>query len=74
MEVPAPVSGVLTVNVEAGATVDVGVVLAVIDDKSDAASPTTPRFSAQYHASAVSERRRPSLRLSPVVKKLNDGK
>ena len=48
MEVPAPVSGVLTViNVEAGATVDVGAVLAVIDDgKSDAASPATPPAAA----------------------------
>ena len=42
MEVPAPISGVLTViNVEAGSTVDVGAVLAVIDDgTSDAASCT----------------------------------
>ena len=77
MEVPAPVSGVLTViNVEAGATVDVGAVLAVIDDgKSDAASPaTTPVASATAasNASAVSRTptQHPSLRLSPVVRKL----
>ena len=77
MEVPAPVSGVLTViNVEAGETVDVGAVLAVIDDgKSDAASPaTTPAASATAasNASAVSRTptRHPSLRLSPVVRKL----
>ena len=77
MEVPAPVSGVLTViNVEAGATVDVGAVLAVIDDgKSDAAGPAmTPVASAPAasNASAVSRTptRYPSLRLSPVVRKL----
>ena len=77
MEVPAPVSGVLKViNVEAGVTVDVGAVLAVIDDgKSDAVTPaTTPIASVPSAPSAsVASRTRtrdPSLRLSPVVRKI----
>ena len=77
MEVPAPVSGVLAaINVEAGVTVDVGTVLAVIDDgKSDAATPATstsaPAPVAVPAPAASSEPARdPSLRLSPVVRKL----
>ena len=76
MEVPAPVSGVLKViNVEAGVTVDVGAVLAVIDDgKSDAAQAKTPLASAPGAPRASVESRTPTrdptLRLSPVVRKL----
>ena len=73
MEVPAPVSGVLKViNVEAGVTVDVGAVLAVIDDgKSDAAPAKTPLASAPVAPRAsVGSRtptRDPTLRLSPLA-------
>ena len=77
MEVPAPVSGVLKViNVEAGVTVDVGAVLAVIDDgKSDALTPATTPIALVPSAPSASVASRtptrdPSLRLSPVVRKI----
>ena len=71
MEVPAPVSGVISViNVEAGVTADVGAILAVIDDgKSDAATPSTAA-SASAPAAPSTPARDSSFRLSPVVRKL----
>ncbi len=71
MEVPAPVSGVISViNVEAGVTADVGAILAVIDDgKSDAATPSTAA-SASAPAAQSTPARDSSFRLSPVVRKL----
>lgn len=77
MEVPAPASGVITaIEVEAGATVGVGVVLAVIDDGNGV--PTSikpdvkdklPHVSSQGPTSDTPTRA-PALKLSPVVRKL----
>ena len=75
MEVPAPTSGVLKeILVEAGATVGVGVTLAVIDDGKMAApaAPTAKAEKAVAAAPARTERpkRDRSMKLSPVVRKL----
>ncbi|MFP6732926.1 MAG: dihydrolipoamide acetyltransferase family protein [Rhodospirillales bacterium] len=84
MEVPAPASGVLKeIRVEAGETVGVGTVLAVIDDGSApsvAASSDAPKAAAKVEppappAAALPIReaapvRDKSVKLSPVVRKL----
>jgi pyruvate dehydrogenase E2 component (dihydrolipoamide acetyltransferase) len=79
MEVPAPTSGVLKeIRVDAGETVGVGTILAVIDDGSapvTAAPAETPTAKAAPAAQPLAEPtaapgRDKSLKLSPVVRKL----
>ena len=77
MEVPAPASGVITaIEVEAGATVGVGVVLAVIDDGNGVPTSIKPDVKDKLpHGSSQSPtsdtpNRDPALKLSPVVRKL----
>ena len=78
MEVPAPASGVLKeIRVDAGETVGVGTILAVIDDGSaPAAAAETPAARAEPAAPPAQPQRQSapnrdkSLKLSPVVRKL----
>ncbi len=76
MEVPAPTGGVLReILVQAGATVGVGVTLAIIDDgkMETAAAPVEEEKPAAAAAPTASSRKSkldPSKRLSPVVRKL----
>ena len=79
MEVPAPMSGVLReIRVDAGETVGVGTILAVIDDGSapaqaapagapKQAAPSAPPPPAQRQAAPTRDK---SVKLSPVVRKL----
>ncbi|MDP6427159.1 MAG: 2-oxo acid dehydrogenase subunit E2 [Rhodospirillales bacterium] len=79
MEVPAQASGVLTeIRVEAGETVDVGTVLAVIDDGSQPAKASAAKKTSKPAAKsetapakrAAAPARDKSMKLSPVVRKL----
>ncbi len=85
MEVPSPVGGTIrAINVEAGATVEVGAVLAVIDDgKGEAAAPSAapetepkpapaaaPGLVPAPPAPSNTPARDSNLKLSPVVRKL----
>ena len=85
MEIPAPVSGVVAeIRVEAGATVDVGTTVAVIDDGSGAsetapapaaepepaAAPAPEPAPARGAAAAGAPSRNRNLKLSPAVRKL----
>ena len=77
MEVPAPTSGVLKeIRVDAGETVGVGTILAVIDDGSAPAAAETPAAKVAPAAAPAQPQRQSapsrdkSLKLSPVVRKL----
>ncbi len=85
MEIPAPVSGVVAeIRVEAGATVDVGTTVAVIDDGSGAsetapapaaepepaAAPAPEPAPALAAAAAGAPSRDRNMKLSPAVRKL----
>ncbi len=85
MEIPAPVSGVVAeIRVEAGATVDVGTTVAVIDDGSGAsetapapaaepepaAAPAPEPAPALAAAAAGAPSRNRNMKLSPAVRKL----
>ena len=85
MEVPTPAAGVLKeIRVEAGETVGVGTVLAILDDGSGAteatptsvgtlappAAPAGPPTQPTRRGQAPAAKRDKSLRLSPVVRKL----
>jgi pyruvate dehydrogenase E2 component (dihydrolipoamide acetyltransferase) len=75
-EIPAPVSGVLSsINVDEGATVDVGTVLAVISVEGETAATSAPAKTRPVAATAaVSEVGLPGRtsghHLSPVVRRL----
>ncbi len=85
MEIPAPVSGVVTeIRVEAGSTVDVGTTVAVIDDGAGAseaapapaaepeaaAEPPEPAPEPAPAAAAGRPSRNRNMKLSPAVRKL----
>ncbi len=81
MEIPAPVSGVVAeIRVEAGATVDVGTTVAVIDDGTGASEaapapaaepePAAAPAPAPGAAVAGAPSRNPNMKLSPAVRKL----